>query len=121
MDCVGSVAIRDIERQPIQPHVTSKMVQGWLQHCAQQHSHSSAERDAWLRLQDTVASGLLRAIDTFTGQVTKLGYGTRYVALSYVWGSVTLLNRLHILRAKGVVNYPRTVQDAMQFARDLGY
>ncbi|KAF3025959.1 hypothetical protein E8E14_014981 [Neopestalotiopsis sp. 37M] len=74
------------------------------------------------------ASAPLRLIDLKLSRVIEADSSYKYTALSYVWGKdtepLTTRERLPKILLEGglqCIDVPRTILDAMQFTKDLGY
>ncbi|KAH8821378.1 heterokaryon incompatibility protein-domain-containing protein [Xylogone sp. PMI_703] len=104
-------------------------IRGWISRCQDKHSDTCLTQSP-----KTIAEGfpgleVLRFIDVGSRCIVEMQELPRYVALSYVWGSVsnfrlTKINRNKLL-APGSLNQiwnmlPRTIQDAIILIEKLG-
>ncbi|KAH7075190.1 heterokaryon incompatibility protein-domain-containing protein [Paraphoma chrysanthemicola] len=87
------------------------LFRAWISHCAQTHDDLCS-----------LSSGSLPSVPNFklidceTTQVVEGSLSWRYVALSYVWGSTSAG-----LAQISSGSFPKTVQDSMIVARELGF
>ena len=103
-------------------------VKSWIEICRSQHG-DACEKPHWLDSLE-LASGL-RMIDVVGNKIVPAIPGCRYLALSYVWGKSTLLERRGValksnikrLEDEGglaVLELPRTIRDALVLTKELG-
>jgi hypothetical protein len=113
-------------REPRFQHVDMAVIRGWLDNCLEKHiencGHDRAE----------AASGALAEIslvDVLESRIVSAQPGARYMALSYVWGKVQMLQATRsnssVLRQRGALSslqkhIPPVIQDAMTLVRLLG-
>jgi hypothetical protein len=107
------------------------LLRNWVRIC--EHNHDDfAERTRYDDLRSWKSNGYtLRVIDLQEKYVKVVGYDTRYVILSYVWGGaeqlLTLVSNYQHLSSKGGLvreeyqkRIPQTIHDAMYFVAQLG-
>jgi hypothetical protein len=126
--------IGDLENQCFGRQISSSadlpLIKAWLTTCEKEHEDTAAQQSL-LHRQITGSKLQLRLLDVEDECIVCMDHGTRYVALSYVWGKVTqlrlLLSNFDLLTAKGALSHdslgaqlPRTISDAKQLAKHLG-
>jgi hypothetical protein len=126
--------IGDLDNQCFGRRISSRadpqLIKAWLTTCEKNHEDTPAQ-ESLLRRQLTNSHLQLRLLDVEENCIVCQDHGTRYVALSYVWGKVTqlrlLLSNFDLLTAKGALSHdslgaqlPRTISDAKQLAKNLG-
>lgn len=98
------------------------LIKTWIQYCEQHHDHS---------LTNTFSRGSfpidILLIDVLQNRLMKITSGSRYFALSYVWGEVkmphtTSSNRRQLERPNGLqyIQVPPVIRDSMELVRRLG-
>ena len=112
------------------PHVRFDLVKSWLNVCESQHVECST-----MEKESNAREMFLYLIDVNTRSITAKSTGTRYIALSYVWGD-SQVNRSHnvprrrcslsdttqprVSSRRLPVSLPQTVEDAILVVRLLG-
>ncbi|KAK0616577.1 heterokaryon incompatibility protein-domain-containing protein, partial [Immersiella caudata] len=96
----------------------------WAEHCETNHSEHCS-----IRSSRRVAPQMLRLIDVVDNTIAEGVESPKYVALSYVWGTVpnfrlTSANKARLMRP-GAINdawahLPMTIQDAITTTRKMG-
>jgi hypothetical protein len=102
------------------------LINRWMDSCEKLHTTCSRQKHR----VDTRTVSSLRVIDVRSNCLTTISVqGTRFVALSYVWGSVPMFvtkeDKLRALSTPGGLNrwmheIPNTIRDAMHVVRKLG-
>ncbi|KAK7917497.1 HET-domain-containing protein [Apiospora marii] len=92
------------------------LIRNWITDCRERHGDSC----------NAAVPGLitsLRVIDVHTGLIETAKLGCKYVALSYVWGKATSVEKGSASgQGKGLLGTaPPTIQDAAWLTRELGY
>ncbi|KAM0426361.1 hypothetical protein ACHAPT_008402 [Fusarium lateritium] len=109
------------------------LVQGWLHKCENEHG-DKCSNPAWLGGSDDNWLETCRAIDVKERRIVNLPPQSRYIALSYVWGScnqtpeqcsqrrLTVGNFSRLAQANGLdaVSLPKTVEDAIELTAKMG-
>jgi hypothetical protein len=83
----------------------------WVRFCSQKHEGTCGDK-----LEHVVPG--LKVIDCISRKICVATHSNPYVALSYVWGS--LLTESHELTGEAPQAFPRTIEDAMVVAKELG-
>jgi hypothetical protein len=107
-----------------------QLIRTWLKLCEEVHKNN-AEQGRLADPESKRSDLQLRLLDVQNKCVVNAKYGTRYVALSYVWGRVTqvklLMSNLENLSTKGALSHdqldtqlPRTIADAMKLVENIG-
>ncbi|KAK7973250.1 tol protein [Apiospora saccharicola] len=91
------------------------LMRAWIAQCSERHGDAC----------NTAVSELipsLRVINAHTGLIETAKPGCKYVALSYVWGKSTLVEKGSAgARGRGLLDTaPQTIQDAAWLTRELG-
>ncbi|KAF2094335.1 HET-domain-containing protein [Rhizodiscina lignyota] len=101
--------------------VQSSLFKYWLHTCEQSHQDSCRQH-----IVDSGVPGMF-VIDVHEACVVEKPPNCRYVALSYVWGCVSVLRHLKensaLLQTPGALStldIPLTIADAVQVVRDIG-
>jgi hypothetical protein len=128
LEAAGSLPLRsqitDLSRQRPK-HVEIYQIRNWRKFCHSTHGDCSK------RYSDLLSSRLdtLTFVDVHAAALVTLPSLTPYVALSYVWGSVTVLkafkSNVEDLKrpgalAKDDIGIPDTIRDAMHLVKSLG-
>ncbi|KAF5689989.1 hypothetical protein FDENT_4148 [Fusarium denticulatum] len=105
----------------------------WIKQCENQHGEG-CQKPRWLSDSDTEWPDRCRVIDVKEHRIVDLLPTTRYVALSYVWGSSEKakqsrferrltrenLSRLQQPNSLGEIYLPQTIKDAMYVTEQVG-
>lgn len=73
-----------MERLRDDDFISISLIKGWISNCEQLHISTCC-------IQNSPSTSLSWMIDTFSGCLVPATEGTRYVALSYVWGQIEML------------------------------
>ncbi|KAI0458569.1 heterokaryon incompatibility protein-domain-containing protein [Xylaria acuta] len=114
----GCPIIPSPNRYPVLASINVAFLREWLQTCDRDHSHSALSNVS-PRLRHIINRGLLRAINTSTGDIGLLPLQTPFVVLSYVWGQS--VDQQESLRAMPISGYARTIRDAAELAKSVGF
>ncbi|KAF3012572.1 hypothetical protein E8E14_003553 [Neopestalotiopsis sp. 37M] len=95
------------------------MIRNWLIKCDEEHSHLPGPGSSGSRILHIIGLGLLRVINTSTGDIETLSVLTDFVALSYVWGREREPDQS--LKALPIMDYAATIRDAATLAQSLGF
>jgi hypothetical protein len=117
----------DTARQTISEIIEFRRVKAWRTTCEATHGGCCGDRHSEALAQQLAC---LNLVDVVAGSVVTLPSSTPFVALSYVWGSVTMLkakrDNLEELKRMGalfeepnVSALPNTVRDAMHVVKTL--
>ncbi|KAI0442333.1 heterokaryon incompatibility protein-domain-containing protein [Xylaria telfairii] len=109
---------QDCQRSLIPATANVALLRDWLQLCDTGHHHSNST-DISPRLRNIQEAGLLRAINTTTGIISKLPLQHTFVSLSYVWGSEVTQHQS--LQSLPVAEYAPTIRDAIEVAASLDF
>jgi hypothetical protein len=102
----------------------------WPAMCSQLHTSSQSKGENVVQSGNNKRLVNVRVIDVDECCVTDLPVQSKYVALSYVWGTnqeeqlqLTTLNLAHLETAHSLsnVDLPRTIDDSMELCRRVGY
>ncbi|PVH96099.1 HET-domain-containing protein [Periconia macrospinosa] len=101
----------------IEPNVRPGVIRGWLNYCQNNHSVACGVMPLSWKPAASLVSKIpsFRMIDCETRRIVK-GFDTKYVALSYVWGSSTSSG--FSLELPSML--PETIEDAIAITRLLG-
>ena len=99
-------------RVPAGKNLDFDLIARWLYECDTCHGHNTTTDLAQLRLERAFKSNILRAINTETGTILPLPRGSKFAALSYVWGTTIVPETAHM-------QLPRTINDARVIAKRL--
>ncbi|KAI1156052.1 heterokaryon incompatibility protein-domain-containing protein [Nemania diffusa] len=102
------------------PTINLKLPRHWLRQCNQKHSHPAAPSALGSRMQGIINRGLFRAINTATGSIEIMTSVTKFVALSYVWGSTPDQSNYQPLESRSISAYAPTIRDAAIIANYMG-
>lgn len=108
----------------VKERVNWSLVQNWMQDCAESHGTQCNPPNSGF------SEGLyLLLIDVKQMRLVKRGWGSRYLALSYVWGKAetfnTVRDNIEELQQDGALLFymdrlPQVIKDAIEFVRDIG-
>ncbi|KAK8102377.1 HET-domain-containing protein [Apiospora sp. TS-2023a] len=92
------------------------LLRTWITDCDEQHGDACNAA-----MSELITS--LRVIDLHTGLIETANLGCKYVALSYVWGKSTSVEKTSCSgQGRGLLETaPQTIQDAAKLTRELGY
>ncbi|EPE31848.1 hypothetical protein GLAREA_11930 [Glarea lozoyensis ATCC 20868] len=117
--------VRAVPRGEIDPD----MVKEWLKRCNKHHERCDDIRLKFFDTQSREARWNIVLIDVRNKKLIKRNSKCRYVALSYVWGSVSQLQltmanfeelQVHGSLRKHWDQIPRVIQDAIDFTASIG-
>ncbi|KAF2969882.1 hypothetical protein GQX73_g3683 [Xylaria multiplex] len=111
-----------IYARAVAPQIDTKLVREWLSRCRAEHC--KCYETGFIA---PTALENIRLIDVHKRQVVERDIGTKYIALSYVWGFHTkgllTLSTVKKYAREGSLtqeDVPRTIRDAMLLVADLG-
>jgi hypothetical protein len=107
--------------------IDTKMIQGWMRRCTEMHGDDCKESYFQVAPHPAVTMEFT-VIDVRAECLVNIPSTAKYVALSYVWGQANHLTTIKSLvsefRTQGAFNRrkpPRTIQDAIDLTRALGF
>ncbi|KAJ4988973.1 heterokaryon incompatibility protein [Stagonosporopsis vannaccii] len=117
--------------RPFSIQIDLNLIQSWRRECRDSHGDCCNDRYSEALSQHTRE---LNLVDVHRGCLVTLPSTTPFVALSYVWGDISMLKttsqNLHFLRTEGILHsgvakdiacwVPATIRDAMHLVRSLG-
>jgi hypothetical protein len=112
-DSSGPTAIR----APIPPITDVNLLRQWLYECNTKHLHPQQPLNQYSRIGEVLRRGVLRAINTTTGEIKTQDSLVPFVALSYVWGQTAHLTPS--LESKSIADYAPSIRDAAELARSM--
>ncbi|CAH0053846.1 unnamed protein product [Clonostachys solani] len=118
MNVIGSNSTGpNAERAPIPPIADVNLLRQWLYDCSTKHLHPQDPLDQNSRIGKVLRRGVLRAINTTTGQIETHDSLVPFVALSYVWGQTVHLTPS--LESKTIADYAPSIRDAAELAGSM--
>lgn len=113
-------ALTSAQGRLVSPMIDLRLVKGWMQFCNANHKEC--------RPSTQLTHHAFRLIDLTHWKCVNASPNDSYVALSYVWGPDTMpaltkktLPSFSVDGGLQQVSIPRTIRDAMHFARDIGH
>ncbi|KAF8972571.1 heterokaryon incompatibility protein-domain-containing protein, partial [Flammula alnicola] len=114
----------------IKPQIDPNMIKNWIQLCETLHGESCMPKPVIKTSENPSGLKILRVIDVEEFRIVDATPGTRYLALSYVWGEVVPSVRLENgnypqLTSKGGIRdirhqLPTTINDTIDFVASIG-
>ncbi|KAL7624936.1 hypothetical protein AAE478_004150 [Parahypoxylon ruwenzoriense] len=107
-------------------YIPSTLVQCWLQYCERHHPYHGSNSTTIHSPQDR-GPPFIRLIDVESNQIVEANTNLRYLALSYVWGTLKFAtlnqtNLAQLSKPNGLssIDIPQTISDAMTLCKHLG-
>ncbi|KAG1782713.1 heterokaryon incompatibility protein-domain-containing protein [Suillus placidus] len=115
----------DLHGRRMKDTVDTDLVKKWIRLCQENHRDKKCGR-VWR--MDRQLPGFVRMVDVVSMAMIPAPFGCRYVALSYVWGTIgteywTTKNNIAERSTSGglsTANLPETITDSILFVRRLG-
>ncbi|CAA7263550.1 unnamed protein product [Cyclocybe aegerita] len=114
----------------IKPQISPALIRKWLELCETHHTDTCSPSPVLQTPHNASGLEVLRVIDVQDQCITEATRDTRYIALSYVWGTVIPAARLQrdnaaVLSAQGGLltvrdRLPRTIVDAINLVASVG-
>lgn len=103
-----------------------EIVKSWVKNCVDWHGNDCIDTTAW-KTSD-LGVQFIRMICLTDNKLIKTSSPPLYIALSYVWGSAPVFKTLQnnvkdLMQTNGlpVSSFPKSIRDAMDLARELGF
>jgi hypothetical protein len=98
------------------------MIKGWVAYCQSHHEHTCLHP---ISEASNIGVSIINLIDCLTYKVGPAPLHTKYIALSYVWGTASATTADAAPRtdpcSQALSNLPNTIEDAIKATVKLGY